>query len=80
MDGQPLRYRLNADGSFVLYSVGEDARGDARPRAVSRSQIHRAGVLAGTAAVVSHPSSPARAVAGGGTIRVLKRLVFYLPV
>jgi hypothetical protein len=25
MDGRPLRYRLNADGSFLLYSVGEDA-------------------------------------------------------
>jgi hypothetical protein len=24
MDGQPLRYRLNGDGSFTLYSVGED--------------------------------------------------------
>lgn len=24
MDGQPLRYRLNADGSFTLYSVGEN--------------------------------------------------------
>ncbi len=28
MDGQPLRYRLNADGSFTLYSVGEDGRDD----------------------------------------------------
>jgi hypothetical protein len=28
MDGQPLRYRLNADGSFVLYSAGEDAQED----------------------------------------------------
>jgi hypothetical protein len=28
MDGQPLRYRLNSDGSFVLYSVGEDGRDD----------------------------------------------------
>jgi hypothetical protein len=28
MDGQTLRYRLNADGSFVLYSVGEDAQDD----------------------------------------------------
>ena len=28
MSGQPLRYRLNADGSFVLYSVGEDGRDD----------------------------------------------------
>jgi hypothetical protein len=24
MDGQPLRYRRNADGSFLLYSIGED--------------------------------------------------------
>ena len=26
MDGQPLRYRLNSDGSFLLYSVGEDGQ------------------------------------------------------
>lgn len=33
-DGQPLRYRRNADGGFTLYSVGADGRddgGDARP-------------------------------------------------
>jgi hypothetical protein len=28
MDGQPLRYRLNTDGSFVLYSIGDDGRDD----------------------------------------------------
>jgi hypothetical protein len=28
MDGQPLRYRLNADGTFNLYSVGEDGKDD----------------------------------------------------
>jgi hypothetical protein len=28
MSGQPLRYHLNADGSFVLYSVGEDGHDD----------------------------------------------------
>ena len=28
MDGQPMKYRLNADGGFVLYSVGEDANDD----------------------------------------------------
>jgi hypothetical protein len=41
MDGQPLRYRLNADGSFVLYSVGEDAHedgGDSRHVDSSTSQ------------------------------------------
>jgi hypothetical protein len=26
MDGQPIKYRLNADGSFTLYSVGEDGK------------------------------------------------------
>ncbi len=28
MDGQPLHYHPNADGTFVLYSVGEDGRDD----------------------------------------------------
>ena len=34
VDGQPLRYRLNADGSYLLYSIGangKDEAGDARP-------------------------------------------------
>ena len=28
MSGEPLRYRLKPDGTFVLYSVGEDGRDD----------------------------------------------------
>ena len=28
LDGQPLRYRRNADGTFLLYSVGENGRDD----------------------------------------------------
>ena len=28
MDGQPLGYRLNADGTFLLYSVGENGKDD----------------------------------------------------
>ena len=28
MDGKPIRYRLNSDGSFTLYSVGEDGKDD----------------------------------------------------
>ncbi|MDR3458392.1 MAG: hypothetical protein P4N60_13155 [Verrucomicrobiae bacterium] len=28
VDGQPLRYRLNADGTFLLYSVGENGVDD----------------------------------------------------
>jgi len=28
VDGNPLRYRLNADGTFLLYSVGENGKDD----------------------------------------------------
>jgi hypothetical protein len=28
MDGQPLRYRSRVDGTFLLYSVGEDGKDD----------------------------------------------------
>ncbi len=34
VDGKPLRYRLNSDGTFLLYSIGEDGNddgGDASP-------------------------------------------------
>ena len=36
MDGKPLRYYLNSDGSFTLYSIGEDGvddHGDPTPKA-----------------------------------------------
>jgi hypothetical protein len=39
MDGQPLRYRRNANDTFTLYSVGEDLRddgGDPSPVPVKR--------------------------------------------
>jgi hypothetical protein len=28
MDGKPVKYHLNAGGSFTLYSVGEDGKDD----------------------------------------------------
>jgi hypothetical protein len=28
MDGQPIRFRRQPDGGFVLYSVGEDGKDD----------------------------------------------------
>ena len=28
MDGKPMKYRLNPDGGFTLYSVGEDGKDD----------------------------------------------------
>ena len=39
MDGQPLRYRLNGNGTFLLYSVGDDVQddgGDAFPKTAHR--------------------------------------------
>jgi len=39
-DGKSLRYRLNSDGSFTLYSIGEDEKddgGDALPAIPSKS-------------------------------------------
>ena len=32
MDGKPLRYRLRADGDFLLYSVGDDGQDDGGTR------------------------------------------------
>jgi hypothetical protein len=40
VDGQPLRYRRNGDGSFLLYSIGEDGKddgGDPRPAEDTKS-------------------------------------------
>jgi hypothetical protein len=40
VDGKPLRYRLNSDGSFTLYSIGDDEKddgGDALPAGPSKS-------------------------------------------
>ena len=28
MDGKPMKYHLNGDGGFTLYSVGEDGKDD----------------------------------------------------
>ena len=28
MDGKPMKYRLNSDGQFLLYSAGEDGQDD----------------------------------------------------
>ena len=45
MDGKPLRYRLNPDGSFLLYSVGEDGvdgGGDTTPSPDASKQWARA--------------------------------------
>jgi len=40
VDGKPLRYRLNPDGTFILYSIGEDEKddgGDPSPAPPSKS-------------------------------------------
>jgi hypothetical protein len=41
MDGKPVKYHLNADGSFTLYSVGEDGKDDGGDTAMSRRMTRR---------------------------------------
>jgi hypothetical protein len=50
MDGQPLRYRSNPDGSFTLYSVGEDMRddsGNSSPEPAQRNPAQPASAWSG---------------------------------
>lgn len=74
MDGQALRYRLDPDGSFTLYSVGEDLRDDAgRFLATTPGSLQQSSpwdgsdwvwpqlVAAGKAVQVSKATSPGRA-------------------
>src|SRR5262249_5172192 len=61
IDGKPLRYRSNSDGSFLLYSVGEDGvdnGGDSTlPHAASSSVTYRQW-WKGRDAVWSLPAGP----------------------
>jgi hypothetical protein len=50
MSAKPLRYRLNGDGSFTLYSVGEDGRDDGGDP-TSGSATNRFGLWEGQDAV-----------------------------
>ncbi len=46
VNNEPLRYRLNADGTFLLYSIGEDGKdddGDPRPPDDSKSRAWQFG-------------------------------------
>ena len=61
MAAKPLSYRLKADGSYVLYSVGEDARMMAvtRPRRRARRPAYgQAGMPFGLLPQPSWPSGP----------------------
>lgn len=63
LDGEPLRYRLAADGTFTLYAVGEDGQddgGDPRPRGPLHSQPD---TWAGRDWVWPQPAPPDRASA-----------------
>ena len=57
MDGQPLRYRSNADGTFALYSVGEDGQDDGGDPALPELR-NRPRLWDGRDAVWPLPASP----------------------
>lgn len=66
MDGQPLRYRLNPDSSFLLYAVGEDGvdnGGDPSPVVTSSARQIKAWWRARDA-VWPRPASDAEVAAG----------------
>jgi hypothetical protein len=75
MSGAPLRYRLNSDGSFMLYSVGEDGKddgGDPQPIADASSRLTsvQANGWGGRDWVWPQPATNARSVLTSGAARV----------
>lgn len=67
MDGRPLRYRRNADGTFTLYSVGWDGRDDGGdPRAEDDG---RPTMLRGRDIVWPQPATEAELLAAGAMPR-----------
>jgi len=40
MDGKPMKYHLNADGGFTLYSVGEDGKDDGGDTSMFPNKVH----------------------------------------
>lgn len=72
MSGAPLRYRLNSDGFFALYSVGDDGKdngGDPEPVADASSQPAsvRAGIWGGRDVVWPLPATNVGSVITSGT-------------
>lgn len=65
MDGQPLRYRLHADGSFALYSVGENGRDDGGDPTPASPGGATANLLNGLDMVWPLPASPEEIAAEG---------------
>lgn len=51
MDGKPLRYRLNADGTFTLWSVGEDFKDNGGDAADTSPASHQRDIWDGRDAV-----------------------------
>lgn len=55
MDGQPLRYRLNADGSFTLWSVGDNLTDDGGDASGPPVNMRRNDIWEGSDAVWPRP-------------------------
>ncbi len=57
MDGKPLRYRLNPDGTFLLYSVGEDGKDDGGDAALGQGKTIFAQIWDGKDAIYPTPAT-----------------------
>jgi len=58
MDGKPMGYRLEADGTFRLYSVGEDEKDDGGNAAVTAGKTHLRDLWARKDFVWPRPATP----------------------
>ena len=61
MDGNPLRYRLNPDGTFLLYSVGEDGHDDSGDSTLANGRTKFTQIWDGNDAVWPSPARPEEA-------------------
>jgi hypothetical protein len=57
MDGKPMKYQLQPDGRFVLYSVGKDCRDDGGDPTSKTSKTYFHDIWTGRDAVWPSPAS-----------------------
>jgi hypothetical protein len=59
MDGKPMKYHLNGDGSFTLYSVGEDGKDDGGDASLPPGATYYQDLWRGKDMVWPQPATPA---------------------
>src|SRR5438445_5546158 len=79
IDGKTLRYRRLTDGSFLLYSIGDNARDDGGDPVVELSRSDSTSMWNGRDLVWPHRASPAEVSALLEQSREVRRSLQYRP-